>query len=277
MEPKISDKKDDSFVCQLEDLLAYGSSFVDTKLDGLQSKVKEGLLHFYLKLSSLFFGSVTLIIAISFLIYGISIGAGKALGGEMWIGFVLTGGALILGYLFLTSFMAVQLKKKNLKVRVIQYQNDLNKRRKTGFDTRPDSLSIIKNFASESDFLNWKADAARVAFFEKSEALKKIVRESLTVKNIAENFPLETTGVAAVAGFVVGDNLSSQSSVRVADEGQTSKTKSDLSNDMNAIKMAFITMLIAVTEDVLKETVIPAVKDKLNSHEKNNTNHLTTH
>jgi len=182
---------------EFEKMFASGSSYIDTKIDGLKTYIKEYLFSLFTLLSSIFFGITILLIAISFFIYGIAIGLGEALGGRLWLGFIITGGSLLLGKLIFSKLI-------------------LFKRRK----------NREKNTAQNTGLRNW-----------------------------IRKYPFCSTGIVAATGFIFSARVSSPP-LKETDPLKTTPKKSSSS---------FITSLVKLAKDILKESMIPIVKEHLTS------------
>ncbi|EKD52210.1 MAG: hypothetical protein ACD_62C00083G0012 [uncultured bacterium] len=253
--------EEESFVCQLQEMLAYGASYADAKVDCLAAATKQSYTSLLTKTTQALLGTVILLIAVSFLMYGMATGLGWALGGNLWLGFVLTGGGLIVGKLVLSKVGAVQTKKKSLRITTKKYEQELEaQRNRFGHDMMCHSDKKNITFKSESEFLSWRAAVAKAAFLEKKNHLKQEVMNDMDVKALTQKYPLTTTGVAGTAGFMLAGCI-----------GNSHAHEKQPSVQMSSEKSFFSEVLASLVVDVLKESVIPLVKvraDPCSSHTK---------
>lgn len=213
----------ESFVCQLEQMLAYGSSFVDAKVGSLEISTKNILTNFLVQISSAFFGIMLFLIAAAFFMYGIAMAIGTVLGAGLGFGFIITGGGLILGKLFFSKLV-------------------LNQK--------------IKKSKNESEALIQKAAEAKSAFLKANENLKSDIAEALDITKLTQEYPYYSMGIAGAVGFVSAFSFTSQT----VKETEVVKTTSE--------KSGLTTMLTNLAENILKESVIPLVKEQFSSPSK---------
>lgn len=260
--------QEENFIRQLEEMLVYGASYVDARIDGLKSSARESFINLFTEFYSVFFGIMISLIAVSFFIYGIAMGIGLAFGGKLWLGFIITGGGIFLGKLFFSKYLIFKTRKKSVKNKIKKYEEELKiQREKFGHDMSCDIKMNKELFQSEKDFLIWKTVVAKSAFLKTSHNLKQKFSEKIDVKKLTQEYPFYSTGLAAATGFVIAGGITSQNLKEVASLTASSEksTLEEKSKDANSIKLVFATMLIAVAEDVLKETVVPFVKEQFSS------------
>lgn len=245
--------QEESFVCQLQEMLAYGASYADAKVDCFTSAAKQSYTKFIIKSAHAILGILILLIAVSFLMYGMATGLGRALGDNLWLGCVLTGGGLIVGQLILSKIVAVQTKKKSLRITKQKYEQELKaQQNRFGHDMTCYSEQKNRTFKSESDFLSWRAVVAKTAFLEKKNHLKQEshkVMKDLDVKALTQKYPLTSAGVAGTAGFMLAGCMGNSQTHEKQPPVQTFSEKSFLSD-----------VLTPLFVDVFKEAVIPIVK-----------------
>jgi len=173
---KAESAREAASVCQLEEMLTYGSSYLGTKVDSLKSLVKEGLIDLFTEASFVFFGMTTLLIAVSFLMYGIAMVVGGALGGELWLGFVITGGSVVLVKLFYSKLLSLRTREESVENKTNHYDKEL---------------------------------MATAAFLETSRNLRQSLSEMVDVKKWTRKHPFYSMGVSAATGFIIAGSLTS--------------------------------------------------------------------
>lgn len=251
--------REEPIVRQLEEMLAYGSSYVDTRIDGLKSSARETLKSFFIWSFRSFSSTMILLIAVSFIMYGVAMTLGRALGGDVWLGFILTGGVVVLGKLVFSKILLVQTRKISVKNHIKKYEQELKiQRDKFGHDMSANSQFGNGTLQSEGKFLIWKAAVARSAFLQTKDNLKQEISESIDVKEWTKKYPFYSTGVAAATGFIIAGGVTSQTGVEKC-------TLDEKTNGISLVKTAFVSMLANLTEEVLKDAVVPLVKESIHS------------
>lgn len=172
--------REDTVLCQLEDLLAHGSSYVDKKIEILKSSTREVLIESLVEVSGAYFGTVTVLIAVAWLMCGIAIGVGTYLDGKIWLGFILTGGAVALFHFTYSKMLIIRNRNKQRR----QYA-----------------------------MLNEQATIAQDSFFKTSRGLKKEIADAMNVAALTRKHPFYSTGTAAAAGFIIGGGVTAQKNV----------------------------------------------------------------
>ncbi|MBF0104401.1 MAG: phage holin family protein [Deltaproteobacteria bacterium] len=265
---KIDSVREESVVCQLEEMLTYGSSYMDARIDGLKFSAKESLQGFFVAVCCSFFGVLILFIAVAFVMYGIALGLANALGGNLWLGFVLTGGIVVLGILTFSKIILVHTRKKSLKNKLTKYKEELKTQRHNwGHDMSSDSMGNHASVRSEGEFLAFKAALAKSAFHKTKNHLKHEVSEAIDVKEWTKKYPFYSTGIAAASGFIIAGGISSQTFKEPSDlKTDSAKNNSDeKTKDTSPAASVFVTMLTNLAENVLMEAVVPLVKEHIHS------------
>lgn len=268
MEPSLKSKIDP--VCQLQKILAYGSSYVDARADSFKISARKALNSFSADLSLTFLGVMTLLLSLLFLMYGIALGLGYVLGERLWLGFVLTGVVFLLGNIFLSKLMQARQKKSGLKSQIEKYQTELKIQNKTlGVDMGLDSDFSSLQVKNEADFLIWKAALARSAFLEAGKNLKDDLSSAIDIRQLIKDHPFYVAGATAFAGFAVAGSISKPPTYQIDEirallEKIVAK-KNETESESTLSKSAFVAMLIAVAEEALKESVTPALQDYISS------------
>jgi hypothetical protein len=230
MEPSLNTSATQSGATgQFRDLLANGSSYANAQVEQIKASAQVSLMGLVSEVLSVFWGGMAFIVAVAFLMYGIAIGLNTVLGGGVWIGFVLTGGGLVLGRVVVKKIAFAQCRKKQQR-------------------------------------LTRQTQAAKFAFQKTGELLKQTITDSMDVKKLTQEHPFYSTGAAAIGGFVLASGMTAQNfneQPQQENEGQQSEGASPATKDASALKLAFATMLATVAEDVLRQAVVPAVKKHL--------------
>lgn len=207
-------------VSQLGNLLADASSYADATLDKLKAAVKKSVLNIAAQVSFILLGMMMLLVAVSFIMYGIAQSMNQFLGDQTWLGFVITGSIVI----FLKILVSKIIRTKAMKA------------------------SIKSN-----DILKHQAELTKDALSKTAHHLKQGMSDIFDVKKWTEEYPFYATGAAAVASFVIAGGMTT------ADTQETPVAKPPVP----VHESAFMPMLVRLAEDVLKETVIPPVKEYL--------------
>lgn len=262
MEPSLKSKIDP--VCQLQKILAYGSTYVDARADSFKMSAKEALLGLSVDLSFVFLGVMTLLLSLLFFMYGIALGLGQVLGERLWLGFALTGVAFLLGKVFVSKQIQTRQKKSGLKSQIGKYQAELKIQNQTlGVDMASGSDFSSLHLKNEVDFLIWKAALARSAFVEAGKNLKDDLLSAIDIRQLIKEHPFYVVGATAFAGFSVAGSITKTTKYQtdellaVLEKIVAKKNESE----SVATKSDFVTMLIAVAEEALKESITPVLKD----------------
>lgn len=258
-----------STVCQLEELLAYGSSYLNAKLGGIKSSTKQALMGLFIEVSFIFFGMMSLLIALVFLMYGIALAIGTVLGDKTWLGFIITGGTILVAKLLFSKIILAQDKKDDVKKKIKDYECELDEQRKKfGHDMRADASPSKESLKDEGEFLIWKAALAKSAFLEKGRHLKHDLSGTRGVRKLTRKYPFYSTGAAAATGFIVAGAIASKPSQKSDDLKSilsTAQAPDGKKEHIEPIKLALVALISRLAEDVLKDVMIPIVKENLPS------------
>lgn len=155
----------------------------------VQALMRENIVSLVCKALIIFVGAVSILIAVSFFMFGAAQGLSKLLEFDLWVGFLITGVFFILVTFFPFVLISFKAKKKSLKMKAQQR--------------------------------------------EITETLCRKVSEIIDVSRWVQEYPLYSTGAAAVAGF--------------------------------ALSGAMTPRALAIAENVLEETLILFIKEHLES------------
>lgn len=211
--------REDVFACQLEEMLACGASYADAAVDSFKTSVKDGLKLFLTEAFSTLLGVMTLIVAVAFLMYGSAMGLANVLGGRLWLGFSITGLAVII--------------LKLIQAKRVIYQSKKNSERK-----------------------HHQRTIAKSSFIQAGNNFKKEMSQAIDVKEWTRKYPFYSTGIAAATGFVLASGMTSHKFSKEIISKENLRPQ-------QGFRAAFTVMLTNVAEDILKESVIPLVKEQI--------------
>ena len=180
----------------------------------VKAMARENVISLAIKASLIFLGATTIIVAISFLMYGTAKGISNAFGFDPWLGSLITGAVFLLAASLLFTFISFMARKESLKRKAEQK--------------------------------------------EAAETLARKFSELVDIKKWTREYPLYSTGAAAAAGFTLSGAISPAPC-------QTPNLSEEPRPE--GIQSPIIAMVLALAEDILKEAVVPFVKEQLKPKE----------
>lgn len=215
----------ESFDDQVCGLFAKFSSCSNSIVGHVKALVNETLVSFVVKASLIFLGTLTILIAVLFFMFGASRGLAQVLGVEPWLGYLITGSFFILAILVFFTIISLIAKKRSFKK---------------------------------------KAEQKKAI-----EILSRKISEITNVRLWIQEYPFYSTGAAAVVGFTLSEAMISSTSKKSETLGPPSELHQV--NTQNSI----VAMALALAEDILKEAVVPIVKEYLKPKDHANAQGLT--
>ena len=120
---------------QFREIWEYVGEYLDAKWDLSKASFRDALLQVVLWSVLTLLGAGVILIAISFLFYGIALALTEVLGGRAWAGYLISGGALLLIFYLLIHFKIASAKRNSLREKTEKYERKLEEqRRKFGFN-----------------------------------------------------------------------------------------------------------------------------------------------
>lgn len=89
-------------------------------VDYVRALIWENVTSLAIKTSLIFAGAMTILVAVSFCMFGAAQGLGKVLGVDLWLGFLITGTSFLLPILLLFVVVSYKTKKETLKKKAEQ-------------------------------------------------------------------------------------------------------------------------------------------------------------
>jgi hypothetical protein len=259
----------DAFVSRIQEIVAHASSYGDAKIESFKSSAREMLLRFSAGIYSLLIGVFLTLIAVSFLMYGLSAGISQAIGVNNWLGFVITGAGLLLGNFIISRILYAYGNKKAVKKQVSQYESEMKwLYKKFGPDVNLPTDTKIPYCKNENEFMKWKASISRAAMSTSATDFKNYLSEFVDIKQWTREYPFYSTGIAAATGFFVAEQMTPRTFAEIdglkelVEKPELQKKQNDYNH--NSIKLAFVAMLASVAEDVLKSSFVPFIKEYVN-------------
>ena len=119
---------------QFREIWEYVLEYVDAKWDLGKASFRDALLQIVLWSVLTLLGAGVILLAVSFVFYGMALGLTEALGGRAWAGYLIAGGSLLLIFYLSIHFKIASAKKKSLRDKTEKYERKLEEqRRKFGF------------------------------------------------------------------------------------------------------------------------------------------------
>lgn len=183
------------------------SSFLGSVIDHIDAMIRESFTSLAIKASIILLGAMTIVIAVAFVMFGAVNGLSKALSVDLWLGYLITGVAVLLPILLSFMFISLMARRRSSKKKALQK--------------------------------------------EAAEALSRKASEIVDVSKWVQEYPFYSTGAAAAAGFAASGVM-------------TPGTEAPSPEHHSAnIQDPIIAMLLVLAEDVLKDAVVPFVKEHL--------------
>jgi type VI protein secretion system component VasK len=115
---------------QFREIWSYAVEYLDAKWDLSKASFRDALLQVVLWSILTLLGAGVILIAVSFVFYGMALALGEALGQRPWAGYLIAGGTLLLVFYLLIHFKIASAKRKSLREKTEKYERKLEEQRR---------------------------------------------------------------------------------------------------------------------------------------------------